>query len=466
MHNFAGNYEFPHVAGIHPMDNQVQRVNFLLNHPYAFDLSEMGTGKTYTAIWAADILQRECGGSVLVLAPLTTLETVWRKSCGDILGDLSRFVLLSGGGDKKAATIRATCNKFIIGNYECLLNSDIRAAILASDINVVIIDELTAFKHNNTSRSKHLAEVTKGRVVWGLTATPMPNTPLNAHGIARAVRWDYKESFTSFRNRTHLRKDMWVWVPKEDAVEKAQRILQPSIRILRDECTTLPPCTTERRSVRLSAKSASLFKELRRDAMASLASGRTIGTAHEAALRNKLLQVCGGAVYVDASEDRGRDVEALDFGQRANEITDLLEQTDEKIVIFVPYRSQLALLTKRIKAEGHSAIAIHGDVKPANRAKIIDSFQRLPHPRVLVADPRTMAHGVELTAASIICWWLPIDSNELYQQAIGRLTRRGQTRHVKVIQLCGTGLEALIYDRLERRESLQGALLAALNTGG
>jgi len=438
------------------MDNQLQRFNFLLNNAHAFDFSEMGTGKTYSALWAADFMQREYGGSVLVLAPLTTLQTVWEKSCGDIFDDISRYVLLPSGGDKKAACILANSDILYISNYECLLSTAVRDAIKASDIHTIILDEVTAFKHPNTSRSKYLREVTPGRSVWGLTATPMPNTPLNAHGIARAVRGDYKESFTSFRNRTHIHKDMWVWAQKDDAVEKAQRILQPSIRILRDECTELPPCTTERRIVPLSSESKKLFKVLRRDAVAELDNGRTISSPHEAALRNKLLQVCGGAVYSDGG------IEKLGLGERADEVVALLEQADEKIVIFVPYRSQLTLLVRRIEAEGYSVLAMHGDVKPDARAKAITAFQELPHPRVLVADPRTMAHGVELTAASIIVWWLPVDSNEIYQQAIGRLTRRGQTRHVKVIQLCGTSLEAVIYDRLESRESLQGALLAAL----
>jgi len=59
-------YAFP--GPFRPMPNQIERFHFLLSHQYAFDLSETRTGKTATAIWAADYLMRQAGGSVLVLA--------------------------------------------------------------------------------------------------------------------------------------------------------------------------------------------------------------------------------------------------------------------------------------------------------------------------------------------------------------------------------------------------------------
>jgi SNF2 family DNA or RNA helicase len=457
MTGYARKYDFPHVQGIKPMENQVKRFNFLLNNTNAFDLSDMGTGKTYTALWAADFLQREMGGSVLILAGKTTLDTIWRKSCADILGDNDRYKLLTGSGESRALYIKSHNTLFYISNYECLLMDSVRQALIASDVHTIIIDEVTAFKHANTSRSKYLRQVAFGRNVWGLTATPRPNSPLDCFGLAKAVQPSYKESFTRFRDRTHLKKGPFLWVPKDNAEESALAILQPSIRVRRDECYELPPCTTERRSVALSPEAKVLYKTLKREAYAKLAGERSISIANEGSLRNKLLQVCGGSVYA-----ADKSIEHLSAGPRLDEVLGLLEQTNEKIVIFVPYRSQLLRLTQEIRDHGETVVPIHGDTKTKERADIIEAFQKLKTPRVIVADPRTMAHGVELTAASIIVFWLPVDSNELYQQAIGRLTRRGQANHVKVIQLCGTPLEGLIYDRVEARQGLQGALLEAL----
>jgi SNF2 family DNA or RNA helicase len=453
-------YSFP--GPFKPMPNQVERFNFLLENQYAFDLSDMGTGKTATAVWAVDYLIQMAGGSALILAPKTTLNTVWERHCASILGDPGRYVVLSGSNAARAKTIAEGGSKVYISNYECLLATAVRTAIHSSNIHTLIVDECTKFKHykHNASDSQSLhsglREIAHERIVWGLTATPMPNSPMNAYGIARAIRQDYREAMTRFRNRTHIHKDLYTWVPMDDAVEKAYQILQPSIRVRRDDCYEIPDATTERRLVKLGDDATKAYGKLKREAFISLGDGKHVSAPHEAGLRNKLLQVSGGAVYTNEGSFK------FDPGERAKEVLNILEQTNEKVVILIPYRNQLELVKELVNKAGHSCALIHGDVKGPDRGRLIDLFQRTRHPRVLAADPRVLSHGVELTAASVLVWWLPPDSNEVYQQAIGRLTRRGQTQKVVVIQLCGTPEEGKIYSRLERREALQGVLLESL----
>jgi len=241
----------------------------------------------------------------------------------------------------------------------------------------------------------------------------------------------------------------------DDAVEKAYHILQPSIRVLREDCYEIPDATTERRLVKLGSDSERAYRQLRKEGFLQLRD-QHISAVHEASLRNKLLQIAGGAAYTNDGSF------TFDPGERAKEVLSLLEQTDEKLVILVPYRNQLELVKELVTKAGHTCAVIHGDVGTKDRGRLIDLFQRTRHPRVLAADPRVLSHGVELTAASILVLWLPPDSNETYEQAIGRLTRRGQERHVVVVQLCGTREEAKIYDRLENRQKLQGVLLESL----
>lgn len=458
MIDYAKDYDFP--GPWEPMDNQILRFNFLLDNRYALDLSEMGTGKTATATWAADYLMRETGCSVLILAPLTILDTVWRKTLDSVLGNspIRRFILTKSNSHR-ARTIRENSNSFFVTNPESLLSREFRDAVFESGISVLILDEVTAFKHPNVKRSRYLRLVAANKVVWGLTATPMPNSIMNAFGVAKAVRQDYLESMTRFRGRTHNKIGQWNWIPREDALDEANKILRPSIRIPREACYSIPAETTETRIVALSDDCKRLYRQLRKHAFATLTSGVDITIAHEAALRNKLMQVAGGAVYTPEG------TETLDPGGRKTELVDILQQTDEKLVVYVPFRSQLKLVEGICKEEGYSVVAVHGDTPIKDRSRFIELFQTTRHPRIIVADPRCMSHGVELFAASIIVWWLPIDSAEYYEQAKGRLTRRGQTKHVLNIQLCGTKLEKAAYDRLEKRQSLQGLLLDALQRG-
>jgi SNF2 family DNA or RNA helicase len=245
-------------------------------------------------------------------------------------------------------------------------------------------------------------------------------------------------------------------VPTEHAAEAAYNILQPSIRVLREDCYAIPDATTERRLVGLGSDAEKAYKLLRKEAYLQLNGGDTITAVHEASLRNKLLQIAGGAAYTNNGSF------AFDPGERAREVLNILEDTGDKIVILVPYRNQLELVKEFVTKAGYMCACIHGDVSAKDRGRIIDLFERTRHPRVLVADPRTLSHGVELSAAGVIVWWLAPDSNEVYRQANDRPIHREQTKGVLIVQLCGTKEEAKIYDRLEKRQKLQGVLLESL----
>jgi len=454
---------YPYPGPWAPMENQRLRVEFLLSHQYAFDLSETRTGKTATAIWAADYLMRQAGGSILVLAPKTTLTTVWEKHYANLVGDSGvPYCVLSGSNATRAKQISETTGCAFISNYECLLSTAVRNAIHESDVHTIIVDECSKFKHykhhKGDSQSLHtgLREIAIDRNVWGLTATPMANSPMNAYGVARAIRQDYREAMTRFRNRTHTHVDQFTWVPTEHAAEAAYNILQPSIRVLREDCYAIPDATTERRLVGLGSDAEKAYKLLRKEAYLQLNGGDTITAVHEASLRNKLLQIAGGAAYTNNGSF------AFDPGERAREVLNILEDTGDKIVILVPYRNQLELVKEFVTKAGYMCACIHGDVSAKDRGRIIDLFERTRHPRVLVADPRTLSHGVELSAAGVIVWWLAPDSNEVYRQANDRPIHREQTKGVLIVQLCGTKEEAKIYDRLEKRQKLQGVLLESL----
>ena len=454
---------YPYPGPWAPMENQRLRVEFLLSHQYAFDLSETRTGKTATAIWAADYLMRQAGGSILVLAPKTTLTTVWEKHYANLVGDSGiPYYVLSGSNATRAKQISEASGCAFISNYECLLSTAVRNAIHESDIHTIIVDECSKFKHykhhKGDSQSLHtgLCEIAIDRNVWGLTATPMANSPMNAYGVARAIRQDYREAMTRFRNRTHTHVDQFTWVPTEHAVEAAYNILQPSIRVLREDCYAIPDATTERRLVGLGSDAEKAYKLLRKEAYLQLNGGDTITAVHETSLRNKLLQIAGGAAYTNNGSF------AFDPGERAREVLNILEQTEDKIVILVPYRNQLELVKEFVTKAGYTCACIHGDVSAKDRGRIIDLFERTRHPRVIAADPRTLSHGVELSAAGVICFWLPVDSNETYRQACDRPIHRGQKKGVLIVQLCGTKEEAKIYDRLEKRQKLQGVLLESL----
>ena len=106
-----------------------------------------------------------------------------------------------------------------------------------------------------------------------------------------------------------------------------------------------------------------------------------------------------------------------------------------------------------------SVEVIHGGVSKSERDRIFSAFQKTKDPKVLVAQPAAMSHGLTLTAASTIVWYSCITSNEVFEQANGRINRPGQKMNNFIILLEGTPVESRIYARLRKKQKMQGALL-------
>jgi hypothetical protein len=70
------NYDWP--GRYRPFAAQRVTANFLSVNPRSFVLSDMGTGKTLAALWAADFILRQFAGvRVRVVCPLSTMQRVW-----------------------------------------------------------------------------------------------------------------------------------------------------------------------------------------------------------------------------------------------------------------------------------------------------------------------------------------------------------------------------------------------------
>ena len=81
-----------------------------------------------------------------------------------------------------------------------------------------------------------------------------------------------------------------------------------------------------------------------------------------------------------------------------------MEQCPAKIIVFAPLTSVLHLLYKELKDDYRCAV-VNGEVSNKDRSEIFQNFENSEHPRVLIADPATMAHGLTLVAAATIIWF-------------------------------------------------------------
>lgn len=233
------------------------------------------------------------------------------------------------------------------------------------------------------------------------------------------------------------------WVPKTTAQQDVHAALQPAIRFAKRECLDLPDIVHQTRLVALSPQVIKYYKELKQQMLIE-AAGEQVSAVNAAAKLSKLLQISGGAVYTDE-----KDVIEFDISPRLNALQEVLDETSNKVVVFVPYIHTIDVVVEYLNKEGITNEVIKGSVSPKARSEIIDRFQREHDPRVLVIQPQSASHGITLTAADTIVFWSPVMSVETYLQCIGRIDRVGQQNKMTVVHLQGSEVEKRMYDMLQ-----------------
>lgn len=462
-------YDWPIQPGRKPYEHQRHMANFHALHPRSFNLSEMGTGKTAAILWAADFLmQQGIVHRALILAPLSTLKRVWDDEIFRMFVNGRTAAILHGTRDDRMHKLHKDVDFFII-NHDGLgigtskVNNRMQLGPVAlhiqdrQDIDLVIIDEASAYKDGTTLRTRILRQVIGNKpYIWLASGTPTPNAPTDAYSLGR-IAGTTTESFQSFRGKTMAQMSPFKWVPRATSADTVRKVLTPAVRFSRAECIDLPECVIETRDVELSPTQDKAYKALKKDLQVTLGDKAHVITAvNEAVLRLKLIQIACGAVY-----GPDREVLKTDCGPRLNVLKEVIDEAGAKVLVFAPLTSVVNLLTKELKAEyGDPAVAkIYGGTSPKHRDEIFSAFETAENPRIIVADPGTMSHGLTLVAANTIVWFGPCDRGEQYLQANARINRPGQKNKMLIVRLASTATEREIYRRLHERESLQNVIL-------
>lgn len=443
-------YSWP---GAHqPMQHQRETAIFLATNQRAFCFNEQGTGKTASAIWAADcLLEQEVINRVLVICPLSIMQSAWQADLFKFA--VHRKVAIAYGERIKRKAIIASDADFVIINYDGV-------EIVADDIknggfDLIIIDEANAYKTVTTQRWKTLNSIiTKDTWLWLMTGTPAAQNPTDAYGLAKlCVPQNVPKFFGSFRDQTMLNISKFKWMPKPTANQVVFNALQPAIRFTKAECLDLPEVTHVFRDAPLTPQQNKFYSLLKKE-MLMVAAGEEISTVNAAVNINKLLQISGGAVY----SDTGAVIE-FDVSNRLRVVEEVINESSQKVLVFIPFTHTIELLKEHLRGTGITCDVINGAVPVNKRTDIFKRFQETPYPKVLLIQPQAAAHGVTLTAADTIIWYAPVTSIETYLQANARIDRQGQKNAMTVVHIKGSPVEDRLYNMLRNKLSVHDKLI-------
>ena len=454
-------YDWPCQFKSGPFVHQYETAEFASLSPRAYVLNDMGSGKTASVLWAVDYL-RQIGviDTVVVISPLSTLERAWADEVFRHFPDLSCGVV-HGTVERRLKTI-AHGYDILVTNHDGLKTKQVLDAFLALPGRVLaIIDELAVFRNAGTERWKSINTFINGNKklaippkewVWGLTGTPIPNEPTDAWAQCRLITpGSVPTYFGAFRDQVMKQLSQYKYVARDGALDVVHRVMQPAIRFAREDCIDLPPTTYVTRDVPLTPEQSAMYKSMLSRFKAEFEGGQ-ITALNEAVKIGKLLQIVCGVAY-------GPDGEmTIPAKPRIDAVLEAVEQAGAKVIVFVPLTGALHGLAEALRQHYEVAV-VHGGVSKSQRDTIFSEFQSPHGPRVIVAQPGTMAHGLTLTAANTIVWFAPVHSAEIYQQANARIVRPGQKLNTLIVRIQGSDMEKRMYAKLEHRGSTQSVLL-------
>jgi len=435
-----------------PMSHQVQGANAMSCYRRFYNLSEMGTGKTAAAIWAAHYL-KSIGKvkRIMVICPLSIMQESW----GDTIRNIAiedQYTVLHNTSRKRRAQLMTLNAPWWIINYHGI--ETLNKELAADPPDLIIIDEARAYANASTSRWKALAKIVRPTTrIWALTGTPTSHSPMDAYGQVKLLTpRNLPSSMTAFRQMTQRQMGPYNWVNRPDAWETVARVMRPAIKTRkRDVLQDLPPVTVSYRHIPLSTQQQAFYSELKKHTLLTEKSIQ-VTVAHKAALGIKLLQISSGAVYTDDGT-----VVNFDISARIAEMVGLIEQSKSATLVFVPFRHTITTLEPVLCPLGFEVMT--GDTPIAERTSIVDKLQTGKIAGIL-AIPSVMSHGITATAASTMIWFAPCDKSETYIQACNRMDRPGQKHPMNVYNLYGSSAERSMYASLAAQGAGQNEMLS------
>lgn len=469
-----------------PWPHQRSAIDWIRERKSSYLHLTMGAGKSRCVVTAAD----EChAGTVLIVAPKSVVAAVWPNQFHTWSPRSWRVAPATALGKSVSARLKGIIKKFdqarydrapvvVVINYAMLLSREFTAWAKKIQWDLIVFDEAQKLKSAAGKTSKAAARLTAGpaRIVM-LSGTPMPHSPMDVFAQFRALDPEvFGKSFVSFRARYaqmggYKAKQVVGYQRQAEMADKMARVMfsppDDAVKL------NLPEARHEIVHVDLDLKARRLYDALANDLEAAIDEGR-INAQNGLVRLLRMQQLCSGLAVVEPEETvHGLSEEQLANLLKAPEIreehevciakktalTDLLESTDEPIVVFGQFRQDIRVSRQAAAAAGTTIAELSGE------ANELAAWQRGER-RVLVVQIASGAEGIDLTR-SRLCVYLSTGFNlGLYLQSLARVHRPGQSKAVTYYHIhARETIDEIVWKVLHRREELVAGVLKEVTSG-
>lgn len=439
---------------------------------------EVGLGKTIEAgIILEELVVRGLARRVLILTPPSLVEQ-WQ-------GEMRRkfgldFIVHDDPAFREHGAQAWAVHDRIIASYHTAKREPHRSAILRSEWDLVIVDEVHHFRNRSTLLWQMASELRRKYILL-LTATPVQNDLDELFNLVTLLQPGLLSTARSFQRRFVDRRDKLM--PRN--VDQLHQLLAEVM--VRNRRSTVGLALTRRVArthvVTLSPPERALYDEVSRfvrrhlsvpgdaeslrDGALAEASARSkrvlsrmslitlqkeLGSASQAAAPT-LARLAGDERLPRAERDTlglfAETAQALTVNSKADRLLALLREFPDKMVVFTQFRATQRWLLDRLRGAGENVVVFHGGMLRLEKEEAIREFQR--NARILLSTDAG-SEGRNLQFCNAVCNFdLPWNPMKI-EQRVGRLSRIGQTRDVFVFNLAAADtLEAAVLHLLEAK---------------
>jgi len=326
--------------------------------------------------------------------------------------------------------------------------------LLPGEWDWVVFDEGHNLKNRKTI-GYSVARNLKARNMAILTGTPMGNDVSEVWSLLNLIDperyssyWRFYGFYVSYTEDFFGKRT--INGPKNEDLLRRELSTRMIRRTKAEVAPDLPPVTTQRIELEMSVLQRTMYKRALADWLIELGDGsEELEIAAPIAMIVRLRQILSTP---------------FNFGQRDSSCKteaclELIEGTDQHIVVFTVFRKTAQAIVARLKQAGIHGGLIMGGVDTEERDRVVQALNK-GEIQVVVCTIKAGGTGLNLQAASIGIFldkeWNPLEQ----QQAEDRLLRIGQSLPVTIYHLvCPDTVDDLVEGVLERKVEMTNAVL-------
>lgn len=456
---------------------QTEDVSWMREHLKCLNGDFLGAGKTVEALALVEELDLS---HVLVVCPKSLVNS-WFWQCEIWLDGDALTPHENSQYEHRLSGLDLSGPRFVVVNYDLLSNPKCWSALHSVKWDMIIFDEAHRLKNHKAKRTRNAYLLAPGvpRILL-MTGTPMQNSPADLFPLFHLMNPSRYHNYHWWVNTFCVTEEDEIWLKGQDGKPRPRyikRIVPGKVnhtvelnqllhmymvrREKHDVLKDLPPKVYRTIPVDLGPEKKQ-YLQMQEEYFALLDNGELISSPKASAQMMRLRQICCDPYLLSTDDDKPSTTT-----NKTQALLDLLEDTDEKMIVYTYFEQYVRILSRELDSAKVSHVIVTGKEKSSVRTRAEQTFQSDPNVRVMLGTIGALKEGLTLTEAKTVVfmdrWWNPSVNEQCEDRAYGRVNKGlEQTESTLIIDLFNQGtVEEHVHAIITSKEEMTEAVVTA-----